>query len=107
MGAFYEDVFTFMTISRCFLLRVINVSNKKKRMVEPDRTQTIWPLRVVYWISEPTRAQKHACACVPLRTHARAHRNVHNTYCFHDNGFVNVPHCYVIRSLPVLLRDEK
>ena len=61
-----------------------------KNMVEPERTETIWLLHLAYWISKPTRAQAHACACAstPARTHtpalayARAHREIYNTYCF-------------------------
>ena len=66
-----------------------------KNMVEPERTQTIWRLRVACWLSKPTRAQAHTRACAP--THA--HTVVRDTYCSFfcgNNGFVNAPHCYIM-----------
>jgi hypothetical protein len=94
MDTLYEDVFTFMTVCRWFLLRMRNVSNKScrekthilcaetffsprksfrdeimsKNMVQRKRTQTIWRLRIAYWIRKPTRARTHTEIC--------------NTYCF-------------------------
>jgi hypothetical protein len=60
-----------------------------KNMLEPERTQTIWRLRVAYWISKPTRM------------HARTQKYV--ILLFHGNsGFVNAPQCYVTRTLRVL-----
>ena len=40
-----------------------------QHMVEPERTQTIWRLRVAYWISKPKRAQAYARARAPTPTH--------------------------------------
>jgi hypothetical protein len=87
-----------MTFSRfyCFLRTLRNVSNEScreienthfvvsgfffsfenrsvfeilsKNMAEMERKQTIWSLRVAYWISKSTRAQ------APTPTHARTHR---------------------------------
>jgi hypothetical protein len=65
-------------------------------MVEPERTQTIWRLRVAYWISKPTRAKEHArirastfppththtptkaliCMPSPMRARAHTHTNM-------------------------------
>ena len=77
-------------------------------MVEPER------LHVVIWISKTTRAQAHASARAPISTpiHAQMHTHAlartHTETCktlifYGNNGFVNAPHCYVIRNLPVLL----
>jgi hypothetical protein len=75
-GTLREDVFTFMTISRSVLLRMRNVLNKScrenqnthfmfsiffsenravyeimsKNMVEPERPQTVWRMRVACWM---------------------------------------------------------
>ena len=83
-----------------------------KHMVEPERTQTIWRLRVAYWVRKPTHAQAHARARAPTltkpttpahshtdasthmlaltnarahthtHTHAHTHTEIRNTYCF-------------------------
>ena len=42
-------------------------------MVEPQTKQTIWHLRVAYWISKPIRAQEHSRACAHTHTHRRRH----------------------------------
>ena len=93
-GTLHEDVFTFRTISGWILLRMRNVWNENcrehqntfytqwlfsenravyeimsKNMSEPERTQTIWRLRVAYWISKCTRSQVHARARAPTPTH--------------------------------------
>ena len=91
-----------MTISRC-LLRIRSVSNKScrenqnthfmfsdflseglavyeimsKNMMEPERTRTVWHLRVAYWISKPTRAQAHARARTPSPTHTHTRMHAH------------------------------
>ena len=104
-GTLHEDVFTFMTTPRWFLLRVRSVSDKSfgenqnihftfsdwlfseyravyeimsKNMVEPERTQTIRRLRVAYWISKLTR-RKHTPALVHLYPliHPPTHTHTH------------------------------
>jgi hypothetical protein len=105
-----------MTISRWFLLRMRNFSNKRSRkkhafyvqwlfsenhavygimstnMVQPERTQTIWRPRLAYWISKPTRAQAHARARAPTpnhthgRTRARTHTLIICNTAFHGNN---------------------
>ena len=94
-GTLHGDASTFMTIYHWILLRMRNVSNKvvekikahilcclfsedlvvygitSKNMVEPDRTQTMWHMRVAYWKS------KHAYSRArtpppPTHTHTRA-----------------------------------
>ena len=115
MGILHEGVFTFMTIPRWFLLKMRNVSNNScwenqntfcvqrlifrisrclwdmsKNMIVPERTQTIWRLRVVHWIRKPTRVQAHSRAWAPTitppHTHMRARTHIHtdicSTYCF-------------------------
>ena len=66
---------------------------------------------VACWISKATRAQAQARARESTPTHRDAYtrtppyRNMQYLLLFHgNNGFVNAPHCYVIRALPVLLR---
>jgi hypothetical protein len=44
-----------------------------KNMVELERPQTIWRLRVAYWVSKDTRAQAHALAGSP--THRKTNTN--------------------------------
>ena len=82
-----------------------------KNVVEPERPQTIWRMRVACLVSKATRAQEHARASAttptpththsrkharmrkhaltdnfPARSHARTHKYTHtetcNTYCF-------------------------
>ena len=95
----YMKTFSYLrTISRWIFPTVRNVSNKRcrenqninfmfrnfsrkcavyemmsKNMVEPDRQQTIWRMRVACWISKDTRVQAHARAHAP--THTPAHVN--------------------------------
>ena len=66
-----------------------------KNVVVPDRPQTIWRMRVAYWISKATRAQAHARARVPTPTYThtyalisasatplpQTHTEMCNTYC--------------------------
>jgi hypothetical protein len=51
-----------------------------KNIVELERPQTIWRLRVAYGIIKPTRAQAHACARTP--THLHIHTELCNSSCF-------------------------
>ena len=59
-----------------------------ENMVEPEKTRIIWRVRVAYWVSKPTRAHTH--------------RNVILIGFHGNNGYVNAPQYYVIRTLPVL-----
>ena len=104
-----------------------------KYVVISQRTQTIWHLRVAYWISKPTRASTlralaptstythtderthvlYACprsrerARALTHTHARVHTHTQKNViriAFHGNsGFVKALQCCVTRTLPVLL----
>ena len=70
-------------------------------MVEPERTQTIWRMRVAYSISKPKRAQAHTSANAPTPTHLPTHVDARiHTHALYN---VNAPKYYVIRTLPVLL----
>ena len=77
-----------------------------KNMVEPYRPQmTIWRC-VACWIIKATRAQ--ASARLPTHalthTHTQTHRNMQHFLLFQcNNGFLNAPQCYVLRTLPVFL----
>jgi hypothetical protein len=55
-----------------------------------------------------TRANTCLRPLVWTPTHARAHTHTHNMqylFLFHcNNGYVNVPHCYVIRTLAVFFQ---
>jgi hypothetical protein len=71
-----------------------------KNMVEPDRQQTMWQMRVACWISKDTRVQAHARAHAPTHVNARAgththphtERNMRFLLFFHGNsGVVNAP----------------
>jgi hypothetical protein len=60
----------------------------------------IWR-RVTCWISKATRALAHDRALAA--THARIRTQKFVILLFHsNNGFVNAPHFWVIRALPVL-----
>ena len=98
-----------MKISPRVLLKIKNISNKisreiqnthfmynnffpknravyetiSKNMVEPERPETIWRMRVACWINKATRAQAHTRTRAPTPTHAhtysraRAHTHTH------------------------------
>ena len=59
-----------------------------KNMVEPDRPQVImWRVCFACWITKAT------------------HTHTQYLLLFHsNNGYANVPHCYVIHTLPVLFQ---
>ena len=70
-------------------------------MVEPERTQKIWRLRVAHWISKQEQAR--ARAPTPTNPHAHAQKYVILVAFLHaKSGFVHAPQCYVIRILRVL-----
>ena len=89
--------FTLMAISRWILLRTRNVSNKicrenqnthfeshnflyeimSKNMVEPERPQTIWRIRVECCISKVTRAPSHAGFLARTRVHSPTRIHTH------------------------------
>jgi hypothetical protein len=89
-----------------------------KNVVEPDRPQMIWRMRVANWISKATRAQAPDRARVPTPTYThtyalisvsatplpQTHTEMCNTYCFSTATMVsrNTPHCYVKRKLRLL-----
>ena len=76
-----------------------------KNVLEPGRPQIIWR-GVICWVSKATRAQARArpSATTLIHTQACTYRNTYNLLFFHsNNGFVNAPQCYGIRTLPVLL----
>ena len=54
-------------------------------MVEPERPQKIWRMRVACWIGKDTRTQAHACAHAPTPTHmhalTRTHTRTHTEKC--------------------------
>ena len=67
---------------------------------------TIWRIRFAYWISKVicTRPRPR----VPICKHAHTDQYVISYWLlFHsNNGFVNEPQCYVIRTLSVLLSSN-
>jgi hypothetical protein len=48
-----------------------------EHLMEPESLQTIWHLRVAYWLSKPTRVQTHARACSPTHTHTHTTTHAH------------------------------
>ena len=90
-----------------------------KNVVEPGRLQTIWRMRVAYWINKATRAQAHARASAPTpthtqthaltrppthtHTHTHTHKATCNTYCFSTEQRLRERAYYVICTLSVLL----
>jgi len=57
---------------------------------EPDGPQmTIWCNRIACWITKATNTL-----------------NIHLLLFHYNNGCINAPQCYVIRTLPVMLRSE-
>ena len=107
-GTLHKDVFTFMTISRCILLRMGNVSNiscrenqnthfmfnnffsenravyeiMSKHYAEPEKQQAMWRMRAAYWINKATREKAHVHALATTYIHTHTHTEVCNTYCF-------------------------
>ena len=65
---------------------------RSKHVVQPERTQTIWRLRVAYWISKPTCAQAHACvlAATYTHTHARTHTHAHALALTHSRAHTHM-----------------
>ena len=63
-----EKIKTHFTFSNFFSENHAVSEIMSKNLVEPERTQTIWRLRVAYWISKPTRAWRHARPCAPTLT---------------------------------------
>ena len=47
-----------------------------KNLVEPERPQTMWCMRVACWVSKATRAQGNP-PLTHARTHPRAHMHTH------------------------------
>jgi hypothetical protein len=77
-----------------------------KNVVQPEATDDNMALH------EATRAQAHSLTREPTPTHIHTsthappppQRNMQYSLLFHgNNGYVNAPQCYVIRTLPVLL----
>jgi hypothetical protein len=54
----------------------------------------VWRMRVACWITKATRTHAHTHKIVILLFHG-------------DSGYANAPHCYVIRTFPVLFRAVK
>jgi hypothetical protein len=106
-GTLHEDVCALMAIPRGIIHRMKNILNEScrenqntyfmlnyifffknrvvyeimsKNMVEPERPQMAISRRVACWICKAIRAQAHASACVPTRTHPppppHTHRNM-------------------------------
>ena len=53
-----------------------------KHLVEPERPQIIWHMRVSCWILKATRVQAHSRSSSPTPTHTHTHTKICNTYCF-------------------------
>jgi hypothetical protein len=82
-----------------------------KSVVEQERPQTIWRMRVACWIGKAARAQAHARAPAPTPTymhaltrsrtqsHTHTHKYVTLTAFRGYRGHVNAPRCFVIRTL--------
>jgi hypothetical protein len=78
-------------------------------MTEPDRPQMEAWRRVACWINKAALAKAHASARVPTSIHARTHTHaladIHRNIVFYgNNGFVNAPQCYFLRTFPLFLR---
>jgi len=63
---------------------------KKKNIVQPDRPQmTIWRVRIALWIPKATNTNLQYVILILFHS---------------NNGCKNAPQCYVIPTLPVLLK---
>ena len=109
MDTLHGDAFTSVSISRWFFLTTRNAWNKRcrenqntcftssnfpppenlalyekisKHLVEPERPQIIWHMRVSCWILKATRVQAHSRSSSPTPTHTHTHTKICNTYCF-------------------------
>jgi hypothetical protein len=62
-------------------------------------------IRVACWVTKPTCTHAYAYASAPGQTHACAQANIQicNSSFPRQQCVANAPHCYFIRTLPVLL----
>jgi hypothetical protein len=74
-----------------------------KNMVEPERPQTIWRIRVA--CPKATRAQARARSHTHTHTHTHTHKYVILIAFPLQQWFANAPQCYVLHTLPVLFSD--
>jgi hypothetical protein len=114
MGTSSEEHYTFFIISRSFLPRMGNVSDKSwienqntqfvyrnvfflnravceimlKNIAQRDRPQITWRMRIACWIPKAANTHTQVVLCSLL------------FHCY--NGCTNAPQCYVIRILPGL-----
>ena len=74
------------------------VYEMSKNMMEPERPQTIWRLRVAHWIRLQARP------CTHTHTDARTHAQKYLVLIAfpQHQWFRNAPQCYMTRTLPVL-----
>ena len=87
---------------------------KSKNVVEPEKPYiTTRRMRFACCKSKCIRAHVHANARLPPYTYSHTHIHIEiglcDIYCvFHsNNGFLNAPHCYFIRTMPVLLEENQ
>jgi hypothetical protein len=73
-----------------------------KNLVQPERKQKIWRLRVVYWISKEAQARACAPTATPLTPPPPTQKYVILTAFHGKSGFVKVRQCYVTRTLTLL-----
>ena len=81
---------------------------------EAGNDSTVWRMHFACRVTKATyastckrpRARTHTCT--RARTHTHTHTQICNTYCFFhsNNGFPNAPRFYVIRTLPVLCKNN-
>jgi hypothetical protein len=111
----HADQYTFLIISRSFLIRMRNVSDKSRRENRNTHfmfSNILFENLAVYDIMwkksvEPKRPQIKKIRRIRIACSIPKATNTHslcNTYCFFhcNNGCTNAPNFYVIRALPVL-----
>jgi hypothetical protein len=115
MGTLHEDRYTFLIISRSFLVRIGNVSDK---FVENIKTRilfsiTIFKNRDVFWDNvekyrEAWQATDDNMAHAYCKLDSFGYKHtftIFNTYWFSNATIVarRPPHCYVTPTLPAFL----
>ena len=107
---------TYFTLNKFFPESRAVCEIMSKNMVDPEKLQILWRMRVTCWISEATRAKSRARASTSTftqaptlaRERAHTHRNINMLHLllFHGNSVSVTRLSVTIRALPVPLKSH-